>query len=277
VPDFEAGSLAMSWAFVLSEEDWEAQLLSWHSPLHLLCEGHDARICVAKTTGLPMSLLQAAARLAFHDLPLATIHKLGHRLKLGSVGDHSIYDQVEQLVRNSLPLISDATMLDIMRKRVKQDTISTTDMLSAPDIVAVFGDDEEEVKKSYETRERDSVTMQPYKNKLKILASKVREATAATLPKSRRRGTAPATINDDELFTESAARNFAPSTCKVYKDFFNARWLATTSGSSRSRSWALYGETKALALVLLWAWEVHSSLHGESCPFGWIRKQAEAA
>jgi hypothetical protein len=61
---------------------------------------------------------------------------------------------------------------------------------------------------------------------------------------------------------------------RLHKDMFNARWQATHClWGSFSRSFNLYGESKALMLVAQWSWRCHLEHTGQACPMEWLLKE----
>lgn len=82
--------------------------------------------------------------------------------------------------------------------------------------------------------------------------------------------------------SQEEAQRYAPSPVRLYRDTFNMRWQAYLLGAcTRSRSFALYGPSEALALVLRLAWSERLLWDGqtiESCRLaGFVDKPATAA
>jgi hypothetical protein len=104
-----------------------------------------------------------------------------------------------------------------------------------------------------------------FRDRLKQHADKLNPEPAAAKAKAKAKGKAGAKAKakaaavppPDELFTEDSGRIFLPPRAALYKDFYHKRWLVIDkiTGSPRSRSWELHGDTRALCMVLLWAWQ----------------------
>ena len=72
---------------------------------------------------------------------------------------------------------------------------------------------------------------------------------------------------------EEEARALCPpvSSCRIYRDEGNRRWLGYIYRGSKSRAWHTYGDLKASAIVILWLWnEFKRCGGGQPCPVGWI-------
>ena len=100
---------------------------------------------------------------------------------------------------------------------------------------------------------------------------------AGQVSKTKKRKTQDARLPPEPQASKLALEDctaFCPEGCKLYKSVWDNRWeISVPLHGMISRSWILYGEKKALAKCLAWAWHVTEKAGGKPCPFEWIANE----
>ena len=141
---------AVEWVVVLDEGKWEASMLTWLSPLHLLLRHKDAasdllksgRSCGCFAHGA-MPLLQAAASNCFHSLGQAGIAQLAAHYGIPCEG--SMFDMLWAMVKHALPHLSSDGILEVLSKRLQVEASYTPAFFSDPMVQEAFGEEDAKV------------------------------------------------------------------------------------------------------------------------------------
>jgi len=232
----------------------------------------------ATQAGSPMPLKELAASSAFWDLGKGKLKSLCTEFGLSPPPACSLFVLLQLLVKHCLPGASEQEVLEIMSKRHYQEEkaafqVPADDCLELVDDKDKKGFEDDLEKEKQEAAERESFRTSPkaLREKVKVATSSSSSSQATGSRKKARldpvasvswlsswRGPVlfePSTLAAGSM-TESEAQQMCPPMCKVFMDAYNARWRVNMPGvGSKSRSWGMYGHTKALELVLIWAWQ----------------------
>lgn len=266
----------MMWLVVLDIKDWECQPCTFVSPLHasLLSSAFSPAI-TAKPTGPIESLMSASAASCFHDLPEAAISMFSKDLGLVPEAPADLYSKLVALIQCSRPNINDVELHSIMELRARDKQLDSFELLNTEGIYNFLDDESKkevkEFKKDFESR---AASAKPYKERLKAHGEKVVSAKAEKPAGRARKKQKPLNPGDGEVFTEEMAKQFLPADTSLCKDFSNQRWLIKRNNMTRSRSFELYGDFKAMCLCLHWAWSLHEAATNQSCPFPFIQQHS---
>lgn len=288
IPD----STTVQWLPVVDESLLEAALIKWMSPLHLFVKHKGLESMLIKKGSSyftlasdPQPLLKAAAANAFHALPEPALIELASYLGIQATG--ALFEKLWALVRHELSELADHAVLDILAKRIAPDSSYTHSFFSAPLVKEADGEQDGAV---LEGHIKSKAIVQECFNggfaaKCKAVRSGAGLASSSGRGRGRGRGRgASAQVHAREApqltsheFSLDDARSWLPPARRALpKDLPDGRWLIVVSGpGSRSRSFQLYGERKALAMVLKFAWDGIGTLLGQSCPHQWILDEGE--
>ena len=287
IPDITSQD-SMLWHIVLDQLHFEVLPATMRSPLAAELAGADAPSIAAVPNGPPVSLLVAAANEAFAWLPETAITRLLHELGVGFDPPGDLYSKLWALLRHALPGKADADLFNIMQLRSVEPNLDAYEVLADEALLEAMDDNDNknEMRNFCKNVEVHLDAKKGFRDRLKQHADKLKPEPAAAKAKAKAKGKAGAKAKakaaaappQDELFTEDSGRRFLPPRAVLYKDFYNKRWLVIDkiTGSPRSRSWELHGDTRALCMVLLWAWQQNEKAGGESCPFEFIEQTAHS-
>ena len=294
-----ATGLQMQWLSVCDISEWEAALIAWCSPLHMLVKhkGTPASAKLARKgeglfriTSPAKPLMQTAAANAFHQLGEAAVTQLaGH---VGADCNGTFFDKLWQLTKHLLPDASDADLLEIIGKRLQPDQSYSTSFFEDPLVQEAFGEEDgEQLSGHIQEAKLKHVMVEDFTKSFTEKARQQADTRGCAEGRGRGRGRgrsrgrgASSSSGDNpvqqrvapqlgvhQFSLEDARQWLPPVRCTLSKDLVNGRWLVSTSGlGTRSRSFQLYGERKALAMVLLFSWEVAAPWLGSGCPHQWI-------
>ena len=189
-------------------------------------------------------------------------------------------EKLVALTRHLLPDITDQEVLSILQKRLVLPGIEAAMYLDEEDTAGILQSEEREVSKFKQDTDNNNNNLEPFNQSVVDFAGKIRtkpgikpcaaKAKATRKKSSSSSSTPTVPAAGQVVISELEAHNFAPSIARVAKDLYNSRWLVTCSAGTRSRSWTLHGERRALGLVLQWAWAQHCCMTGEDCPWAWV-------
>jgi hypothetical protein len=282
----------LSWMTVLDPEVWVCRPVEWLSPAHAQ-HSMGARVkglpvgVKAKPTGSEEPLLVTAARNAFYEIPLPGIKRILSLVPHGDCG-RSLFDHVQCLVRALLPQASEADILHIMMKRIKAPP-PTEAALFTDDILEDCFDqaDADAVKEYLGGSEKPSQA--EYQAEF-VQHRKAYEKSAAAMPKKRGRpssaSSSAAGQNPNRQYPKSVPTSFTveqvslcmPPGAKCFTDRLENRFRVHCTGwGVFSRSWTLWGEEEAFRMCAAWAWNIHKSTTGESCPIPGVLDASEGS
>ena len=302
-PDLQADHDAVEWLVVLDLGEWQMQPIAWHSPAHLRVAANWKGLpfpSAAAATGDPVSLVVGAAQSAFFQLPKAFLDQIGSILGAGIREGSSLFETLHQLCRHVLKQ-EDKDLVPILGKRMLKpldDTIQVFDdeefraNIDASDLREVdkFRDDLKAGRKSVASFEESFGSLcRKHGATSSAAASSGSSAPPGQADSGRGKGKGRGRprgrgidksepkvqarslpVPADELSQEDALL-FMPPGATIFKDLKNNRWRASMMHySPKSRSWPLYGELKAFALVCHWSWEKCEVLTGAKCPHEWV-------
>jgi hypothetical protein len=254
---------------VLNLSDWLVQPIEIWSPVHVQLAGLSSSFCGvhAVLAGPPEGLLQHAAKHAFFDLPITPLKQL--QAFLGLAPSETLWDVLSSLVTFAFPGLSELDLLAIMTKRMAGTQSNSLRLLENVDAQDIFGVKEgEAVEKLASEKKEQGAAMQTYIDRVRQLHQKLHK-------KPLRK---PLKIPPGLHVGQPEAQKLMPPSSKIYRDTFNARWLAThSSWGQKSRSFQLYTERGALELVLQWAWAHHCAETGEPSPLAALTAAGAAA
>lgn len=269
---------------ILSLADWEAVQHEWRPPLANIVDPKDIHGLWTVQKGIARPLIQIAALQGFPAMSEAAVARLCEHLGVKIPVGSDLFEKLKLLIKHCCSWISEEELWTILQSRHLDPSLDTAALLSS-EVTEVFGKDAEEVGQWAQTKLKQHASLQPFQDKLDNMAKQFKPKTpaASKVPKSSSKASSSTSMpshttpNDQELFTEGTARTLLPPepSAKIYKDFYNSRWLGFIHGQSRSRSWSVHGDTKSLCLVVTWLWTVHQRAGGSACPFDWVNKAAK--
>lgn len=242
----------------------------------------------ARPTGSEEPLLVAAAREAFYDIPLAGIKRILNMLPHGDCGK-SLFDHVQCLVKALLPNASEADILQIMMKRIKAPPPTEAALFTDDILEDCFDKADIEAVKEY-LGGPDKPSQVEYQAEF-VQHKKAYEKSAAAPSKKRGRGgsqssSSAAGRNPNRQYPKSVPANLTleqvnlcmPPGAKCFIDRLENRFRVHCTGwGVFSRSWTLWGEDEAFRMCAAWAWRIHESTTGESCPIPGVMQAAESS
>lgn len=262
---------------IVTFKNLEAVEYKWHSPLSNRLKKRSSEGIVAVQHGSIRPALEILAKGGFHHLAAASIRLLADHVGAVYPEGADLAAVLMAVIKCILPTMPDSEVLDIMSGRNLDDDIELARILSS-EVHEVFNkSDAAEIASWAESKLKGEAAIKEYAAKLKSLHEDLAPATKAKhTPKGKAKAAAGASaypavhIDDNDLFTEEAARAQLPPHSRILKDTNNKRWLIFYREYSRSRSFKAYGTTRALGLCLSWCWQKHHAAGGPPCPYEWV-------
>lgn len=273
-PNMNISVFDIKWFVVMEPAALVCRVATFISPVHASCLC--GRVCIAATAGPQMPLLQGAASCAFFNLPEVWVTKLCAELEVDVPAGSGLLEKLSLLI-NLLLKPSESELFEILASRtLPKPGAHLLQVFENNEILQEFSEEDQADLTKHLEQTADNSEERAFKDDLKKLGS----AIAAKGPKVRsakakaKSGAKPPI--DEQLWTEEMARSLMPPGFKIFKDYFNSRWLATRKSlESRSRSWACHGQLNSMSQCILWAWQRHQQLYGGAgCPYEWVVEQA---
>jgi hypothetical protein len=287
------------WLVCLDPECWECLPIQYVSPLHMLlgaelaAEGSSSKSssssaraastlkgCWGKATGEACTLFQGAALQCFPDFPHALLLKLAGAMGVDVVTGCTTFSVLHSLIRYAWPSVSDDEVLRILSKRYAKDESLSEELLSEPAVRECFSEADLKEVEAFQKKQADLPNKPSAQELLDFRAAVAAgRATGAAgqVSKTKKRKTQDARLPPEPQASKLALEDctaFCPEGCKLYKSVWDNRWkISVPLHGMISRSWILYGEKKALAKCLAWAWHVTERAGGKPCPFEWIASE----
>ena len=269
---------------VLREEDWLAQTIEFLSHLHgsVLGQGIGPGIWAKVVEKEDLSLIAAAAKNCFMGMNEASIKTLCSRHLVAVEPADDMFKTLHKLISKVLPGVSEEQILNIMQKRISSKSLEVAEILATDEMAECFGNDADQVKSYCHQVSHETEDLSSFKEQVQKLAQQfkpVPKVVSKPKPKNKGKHSAAqpkARDPDLELLDEESAKKFIPPGSRLFKDYYNGRWLGFCRGVTRSRSWQMHGDFRAMSMVISWLWKTSAEEDGHVCPYPWIEEAARA-
>jgi hypothetical protein len=208
-----------------------------------------------------------------------------------------MFDMLWAMVKHALPHLSSDGILEVLSKRLQVEASYTPAFFSDPMVQEAFGEEDAKVLNEHIKVAKDkAVELKQFKESFTAKSKALRGGAGAAGGKrgrgrGRGRGTGESNSSsssqaqrlapqlDVHEFSVEEARSWLPAgRASLSKDLVNGRWLVVAKGvGSRSRSFQLYTERKALAICLKYVWVSCEVFSGQPCPHQWIIEEGDEA
>lgn len=266
------------WVPCFSLQDWQVVPMQWASPLeHLRANGgknyQTFPQILGRKVGDVSSLLVHAARSRFWNLPVVAIRQLakselGVETKSNDIGD------IFAAIKGALNCDDEAAVQCLEQRCVEMAVAELTEV----DHIVLTDEATDAIDN------HDKTEAEPHKNHIKTCEANIEELTrvikarvadikAGSAQKRRKKKPTAKIPANGAAFTQEEANNLLPPHSRLYKDYFNNRWLLwyRSPGNripgpwrTKSKSWGDIGHRAAILFLLRAAWG-EAKLHGEIC------------
>ena len=231
--------------------------------------------------------MDAAALCGFGRLSKTTLHALAKHLHAPLESGASLSETIKALVKHILPGTPDALLVDILFQRMAADDVGHSEVFENEFFLDNLDKSDKEEVEAFACKAKTArAEMDIYSKEVCQLAATIYAAKSGGKAIAVKAGRGGAKVRSggasssragalplpaDQL-SEAEANAYMPEGSRVHKDVANNRWRASCSpGGLRSRSWPLYGEKLAFALVCDWAWQQTAPITMKENPHVWIK------
>jgi hypothetical protein len=282
---------SLHWLIVDDVFGWECQRTAWRSPLHMAAsttskpsvaeQGFSVRQALAESIGEPMKLIEACAWDCFFDLSVTSLRQLAKHLSIDLPAGATLFNILRLMINGCIEVSEEELCRIFSKRRMAMEKWDYISILKLDGVMEVFDShDQKEFEKEIQVAEQEMSLGEEFHDEVKKLTRAVREKVRGGEAKQKKRKTSksgaassssgqrscPAPPQGDDLSLNDAG-SLMPADCGLSKDLPNGRWLAKSKwGYSCSKSWNMYGSTKAFSMVCVAAW---GWVDGE-CPHDWV-------